>query len=358
MNATMQTVDVSLLERAQSGDDVAFAELTGPRMAELRLHCYRMLGSLVDAEDAVQDTMLAAWRGLSGYSRQASLRTWLYRIATNCCLNAIRDGKRHQASEPVMPFAAPQPTRQGHHPWLQPLPDTWLEHVVDPAPGPAARYEAREAVHLTFIVALQQLPPRQIAALLLRDVLGFSTAEVAETLDTTVMAVKGVLQRARSTLRADRPQVPSTTNPAAAGADEWELANRFSTAFTDGDVDALVALLSDAAWLAMPPAPHEYEGTAAIGAFLAASFAWRNGRVSRLVPVVANAQPAFAAYLTEPGGRKARATGIFAVSVEAGRVHRLIRFQDASLVDHFALPRALDGRAESAALLPRLDSNQ
>lgn len=160
-----------------------------------------MLGSLVDAEDLLQETLAAAWRGLDGHAGRSSLRVWLYRVATNRCLNAIRDVKRRSPVEPVPPFDPPEPSRRGAVTWLQPYPDAWLEQIPDDlAPGPAARYEARETIELAFIAALQRLPPRQTAALLLCDVLGFATAEAATMLDASPTAVKGALQRARATL--------------------------------------------------------------------------------------------------------------------------------------------------------------
>lgn len=322
----------SVLERARAGDNGAFAELAGPHLPELRLHCYRMLGSLSDAEDALQETLLAAWRGLSGYAGQASVRTWLFRIATNRCLNAIRDGKRRRPSEPVPPFAVPAPTRRGEVTWLQPLPDAWWAAAADPTPGPAARYETRETVKLAFIAALQRLPPRQTAALVLCDVLGYSTAEAAAILDSTVTAVKGALQRARAAMPAEH----SATDQR--GADE--LASRFAAAFTTGDIGGVVALLSDRAVLAMPPAPHEYVGHDPIAEFLAASFHWRGERTSALLPVGANMQPAFACYLSEPGEHVANPVGLLVLDIHGDAIAAVTRFQDAALPQLFGSPAA------------------
>jgi RNA polymerase sigma-70 factor (TIGR02960 family) len=202
------------LARARAGDEEAFRELTEPHRRELQLHCYRILGSVHDAEDMVQETLLAAWRSLEAFEGRASVRSWLYRIATNRCLNALRGRSRRPREIPAM--AEPlEPTRRIEPVWLEPYPDALLESVPDRAPGPAARYEARESIELSFIVALQHLPPRQRAALVLGDVLGFRTAEVAEMLDTGEASVKGALQRARATLRARLPAADRERAPTA-----------------------------------------------------------------------------------------------------------------------------------------------
>src|SRR5438270_2499095 len=185
------------LSRARAGDQDAFAELVEPYRRELQLHCYRILGSLQDAEDLLQETLLAAWRGLEGFEERASLRNWLYRIATNRCLNALRDRKRRPQEVPPM-AEPPQPTRMAEPSWLEPYPDLLLEGLPDTAPGPEARYETRESVGLAFLTALQNLPPRQRAALILSDVLGYQRAEVAEMLESSETAIKGALQRARA----------------------------------------------------------------------------------------------------------------------------------------------------------------
>ena len=186
------------MQRARAGDERAFQELTDPYRRELQVHCYRMLGSLTDAEDMLQETLLAAWRGLTGFQQRSSLRSWLYRIATNQCLNALRAAGRRIPAEPVPPFQPPEPTRRGEITWLQPYPDALLEGIADTAPGPDARYSASEAVELAFVAGLQRMPPRQAAALVLCDVLGFATHEVADMLSTSQTAVKGTLQRARA----------------------------------------------------------------------------------------------------------------------------------------------------------------
>ena len=202
-------VEQATLQRARAGDEQAFRELTDPYRRELQVHCYRMLGSLTDAEDMLQETLLAAWRGLAGFQERSSLRSWLYRIATNQCLNALRAAGRRIPAEPVPPFQPPEPTRRGEITWLQPYPDVLLEGIADTAPGPDARYQASEAIELAFIAGLQRLPSRQAAALVLRDVLGFATHEVASMLGTSQTAVKGTpATRPRRAGPAPRPSRP------------------------------------------------------------------------------------------------------------------------------------------------------
>ncbi|BCJ39195.1 RNA polymerase sigma factor [Actinocatenispora thailandica] len=342
----------SVLQQARGGSAAAFRELVEPHRGELHLHCYRMLGSLADAEDLVQETLLAAWRGLDGFAGRSSIRTWLYRIATNRCRNALRDASRRIPAEPVPPFAPPAPSRRAAVTWLQPYPDAALDRIVERAPDPAARYLSRETVELAFVTAVQQLPPRQAAVLLLCDVLDFGRTEVATMLDTTPNGVKGTLQRARASLAEHRETdvrdaVQGRVRPPAGGGDdagagdEWELARRFAVAFTADDIDGVLALLTDQAWLAMPPAPHEYHRATAIRAFLAASTRGRGGRRLRLVPTGANRQPAFGCYLDDrPGADDVPATfdGVLVLTPAAGRIGRITRFLDPSLAEPFELP--------------------
>src|SRR5215218_5576276 len=261
------TVEDTALARARAGDEDAFRQLTDPHRRELQLHCYRMLGSVQDAEDLVQETLLAAWRGLDAFERRASVRAWLYRIATNRCLNALRErARRPREVQPVI--EPPEPTRRTEPIRLEPYPDDLLEDLPDRSPGPEARYEAREAIELAFISALQRLPARQRAALVLRDVLGFRTAEVATMLDTGEAAVKGALQRARAAVGSGVAAAGRDRAPGPHSARERELAARFADAVESGDVDAVVALLTDDALLTMPPLPLEYQGREAIAGFL------------------------------------------------------------------------------------------
>ena len=256
----------SALTQARAGDEQAFRDLTDAYRRELQLHCYRILGSLQDAEDALQETLLSAWRGLDGFEERASLRAWLYSIATNRCLNTLRDGARRPQERRPLSFEPPAPTRHGELPWLEPYPDALLEGLPDAAPGPEARYETRETVALAFVTALQRLPPRQRAVLILRDVLGYRAAEVADMLDTTEVSVYSALQRARATLDAAAPPRRDRA-PLPRSAAERELVGRFADAFEHGRVDQIVALLTDDAWVTMPPEPFEYQGPAAITEF-------------------------------------------------------------------------------------------
>jgi RNA polymerase sigma-70 factor (TIGR02960 family) len=327
----------SLLDGARSGDQDAYRELIAPFERELHLHCYRMLGSVADADDLLQETMLAAWQGLAGFAGRSSLRAWLYRIATNRCLNAIRATRRRPPPAPLPPFEPPEPSRHGDVTWLQPYPDAWL----DPAPEPSARYQGREAVRLGFVTALQRLPPRQTAALILCDVLDFSPAEAAAMIDATPAAVKGLLQRARGALEQQHAggehPAPEPRSPA-----EADLARRFAEAYSADDIETLIALLSDDAWLSMPPAPHEYHGPIAIAAFLRASMTGRAGRHFRLVPTRANAQPAFACYLDSPGQARPRPAGLVVLTLAGRQVTAVTRFLDTPAMPKFrAGPGAL-----------------
>jgi RNA polymerase sigma-70 factor (TIGR02960 family) len=315
------------IERAKAGDERAFAALVERHRRELQLHCYRMLGSLQDAEDLVQETLLAAWRGLGGFEQRASLRAWLYRIATNRCLNALRErGRRPAVEETLM---APPPTRYVEPSWLEPYPDSALP---DLAPGPAARYEQREAMQLAFVAGLQVLPERQRAALVLRDVLSFGTEEVAAILDVTPQSVKGALQRARATLDERVPALERAPLPDSAA--ERELVARFSDAIEAGDTTRVVALLTDEAHLTMPPLPLEYIGHAAIAAFLDYRAEIR-GAPLELRPTRANGQPAFGCYL------HSRAWGLLALTLSGELIAEMTFFSDPSLVGRFGLPRQI-----------------
>lgn len=325
------------LDRARAGDAEAFDELTAPYVRELQLHCYRMLGSFNDAEDVLQETLLAAWRGLDGFAGRASLRAWLYRIATNRCLNWMRDTRRRRPPEPVPPFEPPEPTRRSEITWLQPYPDTLLGQISDSSPGPEARYQTREAIELAFIAGLQTLPPRQVAVLLLRDVLGYSAGQVAATLETSPTAVKGSLQRARASLDRHLAAYGRDGMSMPGSPQERKLARRFADAFMADDIDGVLALLTDDAWLAMPPAPHEYHGLAAIAAFLQASAAWRRPRKLQLVPTRLNTQPAFGCFFTAADDAVARPAGLLVLSLREDRIRAITRFLDNDLPHRFEL---------------------
>ena len=333
-------MDTRTLELARIGDEQAFRELTEPYRRELQVHCYRMLGSLTDAEDMLQETLLAAWRGLAGFGERASLRSWLYRIATNQCLNALRTAGRRVVTEAMPPFRPPEPTRRGEITWLQPYPDVMLDGIPDTAPGPEARYQAAEAIQLAFVAGLQRMPPRQAATLVLRDVLGFATDEVASMLSTSSTAIKGTLQRARAALRQDRDESGHSRPDSST---ERELARQFAEAFVAADIEGVIALLTDDAWLSMPPAPHEYHGAAAITSFLRAAFGHRGDRRMHLVPARANTQPAFGSYLGDPAASVAVPAGLFVLTMAGDRIHAVTRFDADNLYGRFGLPETLAG---------------
>jgi RNA polymerase sigma-70 factor, ECF subfamily len=332
------------LERARAGDDRAFGELTDPYLGELRLHCYRILGSLQDAEDVLQETLLAAWRGLGQYEERASLRTWLYRIATNRCLNALRAAERRPRTAPAGPdFLTVEPTRRGEPVWLEPYPDTLLEGLPDVQAGPEAQYEAKEAVALAFVTAVQHLPGRQRAVLVLRDVLGFRAAEVAGMLASSEASVNSALQRARETMARRLPGPGRERAPLPRSARERDIATRFAAAFSGDDIDAVVAMLTDDAWFTMPPATLEFQGPAAIGGFLRDIRDWRGSRRYRLVPVRANGQPAFGCYLQGDADPVFRAHGVIVLTLEGNRISALTRFRDNRNLASFGLPVVLAG---------------
>ncbi len=331
---------LGLMSRARDGDGDAFRQLTEPHRTELQVHCYRMLGSLQDAEDATQDTMLSAWQGLGGFDGRASLRTWLYRIATNRCLNARRSTGRRVAKEMSMAgFEMPEPSRLGEITWLEPYPDALLAEVADSTHRPEARPEASiertESISLAFVTALQILPPRQVAVLVLRDVMGFPANQVAEMLDTTVASVNSALKRARANLR-----LRDTPPPTAASDIENEIVAKFVDAYESADLDALVALLSDDVFMSMPPLPFEYHGRNAVARFCASIFA--SGRRFDLVPTWANGQPAFGAYLNSPTGVR-HGTGLFVLALSGDRICGMTRF-DRSVLARFGLPHSLPTR--------------
>src|SRR5215510_9436554 len=331
-----------LLARARAGDGEAFRELAGPHRRELQVHCYRMLGSVADAEDAVQETMLAAWQGLGGFTEErASLRTWLYKIATNRCLNARRAARRRPAAEwDMSQFEPPVPTPRGEPAWLQPFPDALLEGAAGRPPGPEARYEQGEAISLAFVTALQLLPPRQIAVLILRDVLGFHASEVAGMLEVTVQSANSALKRARASLQRLQAATGHQPPPAAGSPAEDAIVAKFARAWESADLDALVALLTDDVFIAMPPEPFGYEGRDAVARYWGRQFA--AGRRFDLVPTRANGQPAFGAYLRVPAGIR-HAAGFYVLTLAGDRIGAMTRFE-ASVLPWFGLPRSLPAR--------------
>jgi RNA polymerase sigma-70 factor (TIGR02960 family) len=341
----LKVVTGDLISRAQSGDGDAFRELTEPYRRELAVHCYRMLGSFQDAEDALQNTLLAAWQGLGSFERRASIRTWLYRIATNRCLNALRSAKRRPAKAWDIPgVEPPKPTRLGEIVWLEPYPDVLLEGAINKPLGPDARYEQTEAISLAFVTALQVLPPRQLAVIILCDVLGYQAHEVADMLDSTVDSVTSALKRARAGLkrqlppRADRKPPPASDSPS-----EDALVAKFVSAYESADLEALVALLTDDAFISMPPMPFEYEGRDVVVRFCASLF--RAGRRFDLVPTRANGQPAFGAYLRDPTG-VSRGVGLIVLTLNGDRICAMTRFEK-NVLPWFGLPPSLPSRSPS-----------
>jgi RNA polymerase sigma-70 factor (TIGR02960 family) len=334
-------VSTDLIDRARAGDGQAFGELVGPHRRELQVHCYRILGSALDAEDALQETLLAAWQGLAGFEGHSSVRVWLYQIATRRCLNALRSASRRPPTGwPPPGVELPEPTRLGEVVWLEPYPDVLLEGLPDAAPGPEARYEATEAISVAFVTALQLLPPRQRAVLILRDVLGFRASEAAGILDGTEESVTSALKRARAALQYQRSRSAGREPPPPGSARERALVRRFTRAYQAGDVAEVVAMLTEDAWLVMPPVPLRYQGRELIGRFLAVT-GLRPGRSARLVPTRANGQPAFGLYVRDPHAPVAHASGILVLTLAGSQISAMTGFLGNSVLPLFGLPRTL-----------------
>jgi len=348
------------LSLAKTGDRDAFQRLAEPYRRELQLHCYRMLGSLQDAEDLVQETFLRAWRGLDGFEERSSFRSWLYRIATNACLNALAGRARRVLPELLGPPSDQPPDRMLESgpateiPWLQPYPDAALEAIADPTPGPEARYEMHEAVQLAFVAAIQYLPPRQRAVLLLHDVLGWSAAESARLLDASVAAVNSALQRARATLGKHLSKDQPAPQPVSDDR-QRALLDRYVRAWESADVEGFVGLLREDAVLRMPPWREWYVGSEAIGAFFV--WAWRSGGHApfRLVPVAANGRPGFAFYSRGGNGREWRAHSIHLITLRDTSVASLIFFVSPQLFPVFGLPAVLPDQDDAEQAVPRRD---
>lgn len=334
-----EAIGTELLQQARADDGEAFRRLTAPHRHELLVHCYRMLGSLQDAEDALQETLVAAWRSLPGFEVRSSIRTWLYTIATNRCLNARRATRRRPPKEWDVPgVQPPEPTRLGEVVWLEPLPDELVDGGIAAPLGPEARYEQTESMSLAFITALQLLPPRQLAVLVLRDVLGFRATEVAAMLETTTESVTSALKRARAALQHHRAATAGRELPPAAGSPaEDTLVAKFVRAYESSDVDALVEMLTDDVFMSMPPMPFEYEGKKVVGEFWSLLFG--ADRRYRLVPTRANGQPAFGSYVRAADG-VFHGTGLFVLTLAGGRICALTRFESGTM-PWFGLPRSL-----------------
>jgi RNA polymerase sigma-70 factor, ECF subfamily len=333
-----------LLAAAQAGDEGAFGSLIEPYRSELQAHAYRMLGSFHDAEDAMQETMLRAWRGIARFEGRSSLRSWLYTITTNSSLRLIE--RRPKRVLPIEYGPPADPHAEVGKPlvesvWIEPYPDERLP-AEDESASPEARYEQRESVELAFTAALQHLPPRQRAALIMADVLGFSPAEVAEALEATPASIYSALQRAR---KATEEQLPerSQQETVAELDDEHvrEIVDRFMEAWEAADVERIRALLTDDCVLAMPPWAEWFNGRDAVMDFLPRG-PLQPGHRWKLVPTRANGQPAFGCYYAD-GDRRKRAEGIILLGFsEDGQISEITSFRDEELFPKFGLPLAMD----------------
>jgi RNA polymerase sigma-70 factor, ECF subfamily len=323
----------------ETTDKAAFAEAAERHRRELQVHCYRMTGSLEESEDLVQETFLRAWRGRRDFRGRSSLRTWLYRIATNACLDALQRRSRRVLAADVA-AADPATTDLGEVDllWLQPYPDDLLVEIPDEAAGPVAAAEAKETIELAFMAAIQHLPPRQRAVLILRDALGWSARETAALMETSVAAANSALQRARATLQERLPAARSDWGRApGAGATERDLLRRYIEAMESADIDGLVAMLAADARMTMPPYPTWFAGARAIADFHAATV-WVGGRAYRHVATRANRQPAAAVYMRAPGDDAFRPLAIDVLRVDAGRVAEINAFVLPELLPRFGLP--------------------
>jgi RNA polymerase sigma-70 factor, ECF subfamily len=329
-----------LLEAARRGDSDAFAQLVGPYRAQLRAHCYRILGSLHDAEDALQDTLLRAWRGLVRFEGRSSLRSWLYTIATNSSLRTIEKRPKRVLPIDYAPAADPHgpPAEAGSEPaWLEPYPDAELGAAAALL-GPDTRYEQRESIELAFTAALQHLPARQRAVLILRDVLGFSARETAQALEMTAVSVDSALQRAHKTIDERVPAQSQQTTLRALGDEKVrDLVNRFAEAWETHDVARLITMLADDARMTMPPQPSWYQGRHAIETFLALTPLSPEKRF-RLHPISASAQPALAAYIETEQSGAFEAESIIVLTLRDDSIKEITAFRTPELFPLFGLP--------------------
>jgi RNA polymerase sigma-70 factor, ECF subfamily len=322
------TAEAAVVAAARDGDEAAFRTLTEPYARELHVHCYRMLGSIQDAEDALQETLLRAWRHIAGFEPRGPFRAWLYKIATNVCLSAASRG----SSESI-----PYPTNaEGEALVRTPYPDAWLDELRS---EPAVRYDLHESVQIAFLAAIQVLPPRQRAVLLLRDVLGFPANEVAELIGSTTAGVNSALQRARAGLDRWRAEGRLDIGRASAPDDvQQSLVRRYVEAWEAVDVDGLVALLREDAVMTMPPSPLLFHGRQAIGEFFATVPAEGALDQIRLVPTRANGQPALAAYLLDREAGVHFGYGLMVLTVDGEEIAEITGFTDPALFSLFGLP--------------------
>jgi RNA polymerase sigma-70 factor (ECF subfamily) len=320
------------------GDDVAFGALVERHRRELHVHCYRMLGSYEDAEDLVQETFLRAWRSRDTFAGRSSFRAWLYRIATNACLDAI---ERRPRLAPLRAAVGAEAATPADLPWLQPYPDHLLEAIAPSAEEPDVVVVAKETIELAYVVAIQHLPPRQRAVLILRDVLGWSAKDAASLLETTVASSNSALQRARAMLKQHLPEHRTEWTPGYPSRDERELLHRYMDATHRGDVDALMAVLRQDLRFSMPPEPETYVGREEVVAgWIEGGFGSPTFGAMRCSLTRANMQPAVACYLRRPGDAQFRAFALDVLRIEDGLIAEVITF-DASLFPAFRLPPTL-----------------
>jgi RNA polymerase sigma-70 factor (ECF subfamily) len=356
MSIEMAATAASRQEPAGDRSNRAFEQLAEPLRRELRVHCYRMLGSLHEAEDAVQEAYLRAWRSFKSFDGSGPFRAWLYRIATNACLDTLASRKHAKRLMPDQRAAAtaemPDGTPATDVAWLEPYPDSELEGIADDAPNPEARYTSRQAVQLAFVAVIQQLPPRQRAVLLLCDVLGWSGAEAATLLGGSVASVNSALQRSRETLAKRYPDRRAPTG-LAPNAAQQELLDRYMLAWERLDLDNFASILKEDAMYTMPPLPQWYAGREAIRTFF--EWAWKLYGGFLMVPTAANRQPAFAAYSRPGTDGPWAAHSIQVLSLEQDNIASLTLFAKPDgprLFDAFGLPLTLTDAA-SAELLAR-----
>jgi RNA polymerase sigma-70 factor, ECF subfamily len=337
-------VNERAVTRARAGDEDAFRELTDPYRRELQLHCYRIVGSVQDAEDLVQETLLRAWRSREQFQGRSSFRAWLYRIATNACLDALATNARrvlpHQVGPPADPLAISLPSPDPEIAWLQPYPDRLLDKVAPRDAEPDAQLVAKETIELAFLAAIQLLPPRQRAVLILRDVLGWSAKETASLLEASVASANSALQRARATMKQHLPARRLEWAPSSSPtAEERAVLQRYMDATEQADPATLAGLLAEDARTSMPPTPVWLQGREAIMTAMVQGLVPEFGRW-RLLPTWANRQPAAACYLRRPGDAEYRAFAIDVLRVEDGKVAEITAFP-ADLFPAFGLPATL-----------------
>ena len=334
-----------LLEAARRADGDAYGRLVGPYRAELRAHCYRMLGSAADAEDALQETLLRAWRGLPKFESRSSVRSWLYKIATNVCLREAERRPKRVLPVDYGPAADPhdglaEPVTEAV--WLEPYPDDRLDPASGPA-GPDARYEQRESVEIAFIAALQHLPARQRAVLILRDVLGFSARETATALETTPVSVDSALQRAHKTVDQRLPKRSQQATLRSLGDHALsEVVRRYVAAWERNDVDAVVAMLAEDVKMTMPPIPTWYRGREQVGVFLR-SWVMAGPKRWRLIPARANGQLAFGAYAWAEKAQAFVPDAVKVVGLRGTQIEEITAFRNPDAVLGLGLPGAIPG---------------